>query len=186
MANRRSITHNHSYGGRHSQNWNFFDRDRYGPAPKVPVGKVAVEPEIVHSHIFNSIHIAGPTRLGASEAPAANETSEVPAPGETSLDAYESFDHHCPIKSHVEIQRSLRSPATTFSFVYDPRTRKEPTTSNPPDSQSVQKWIDETIANATEKLPEGVTSVHFLLINKQKWDEASSSFTDFQSVSLGL
>jgi hypothetical protein len=105
---------------------------------------------------------------------------------DTGIDAYDSFDYHCPIKRRGQIQGGLTNPATTFSFVYDPHKLNEPMVSDLPDSQTVQKWIDEIIENARDKPPEGVNSIHLLLINKRKWNEASSSFTDLQSFSLGL
>jgi hypothetical protein len=138
---------------------------------------------LTKSHVFNPIHLRGSIlSIGSGNL----EASEDPVPNETGIDAYDSFDRHCPIESRASIQRSLRSPATAFSFVYDPHTCNEPKVSDLPDSQSVQEWIDGIIANAREKPPKGVNSVHFLLINKEKWDKASSAFSDLQSVSLGL
>jgi hypothetical protein len=140
-----------------------------------------------HSHSFNSIHIEGSIHLGARGFIGSDNlrVSEDPVPSETGIDAYDSFDHHCPVKSHDQICGALSSAATAFSFVYGPHTRNEPKVSDLPGSKSVQEWIDGITANAREK-PKGINSVHFLLINKRKWDEASSSFSDIQSVFLGL
>jgi hypothetical protein len=129
------------------------------------------------THLRHSILSVGSNNLRASKDP---------VPNEIGIDAYDSFDHHCSVESHEQICGALSNPATAFSFIYDPHTRNEPKVSVLPGSQRVQEWIDGIIANAREIPPKGVNSVHFLLINKEKWDKASSAFSDLQSVSLGL
>jgi hypothetical protein len=130
-----------------------------------------------HSHSFNSIHLEGSIHLVRGFIGSDNlRVSEGPLPSEAGIDAYDSFDHHCPVKSHDQICGALSSAATAFSFVYDPHARNEPKVSDLPSSKSVQEWIDGITANAREK-PKGINSAHFLLINKRKWNEASSSYS---------